>query len=73
MNIAIIRTFIMLRKIAAKYVEIMKKLEVLERKYEGRFRDIYKTLNYLIDPPESPKRSIGFRRRDEENNRLKLK
>jgi hypothetical protein len=74
MNISIVRTFVILRKIAGNYIEIMKKLEELEKKYEGRFRDIYKTLNYLIDPPEeTSKKSIGFKRKDEANNRLKKK
>jgi hypothetical protein len=55
MNVSIIRTFILLRKIASNYQKIMDKLETLERKYEGRFKEIYKTLNYLLDPPESQK------------------
>lgn len=67
MNVAIIRTFIVLRKIASNYQKIMEKLERLEKKYEGRFKEIYKTLNYLIDPPsEKEMRSIGFKRKDEE-------
>jgi hypothetical protein len=67
MNVSIIRTFIMLRRIASNYHKIMEKLERLEKKYEGRFKEIYKTLNYLIDPPsEKDMRSIGFKRKDEE-------
>ncbi|MFZ6010301.1 MAG: hypothetical protein ACOYXT_08115 [Bacteroidota bacterium] len=62
MNIAIVRTFVMLRKMASNYQAVMRKLETLEKKYEGRFDEIYKTLSYLIDPPTGPMRQIGFRR-----------
>jgi hypothetical protein len=40
----------------------------LERKYEGRFKEIYKTLNYLIDPPVEHRPSIGFKRKEEKDN-----
>jgi hypothetical protein len=65
MNIVIIRTFILLRRIAANYQEVMRKLEIMEKKYEGRFRQIYKTLNYLINPPAGEKRPIGFEQKDD--------
>ncbi len=73
MNIEIVRTFVLLRKIAANYTEIMKKLDELEKNYDGRFREIHTTLNYLIDPPEEPKKSIGFKRSDEVSNRMRKK
>ena len=65
MNIAIIRTFVFLRRAAVNYHELQRKLESMERKYEGRFKEIYNTLNYLINPPEGEKRPIGFKRKDE--------
>jgi len=67
MNIAIVRTFIMLRKMAGNYQEIMAKLEDLEGKYEGRFKDIFKALNYLLDEskakndPKPERNPIGFK------------
>jgi len=61
MNIAIIRTFVMLRKMASNYQAVMRKLEAMDKKYEGRFKEIYKTLNYLINPPTEPMRKIGFK------------
>lgn len=66
MNIAIIRTFIMLRKASGNFQEIAGKLEALDRKYEGRFEDIYKALNQLIDQPNPKRAPIGFR--SKENN-----
>jgi hypothetical protein len=68
MNIAIVRTFIFLRKVAADYGKIMNKLASLEKKYDSQFKDIYQTLSYLIDPPEEKRNSIGFKRKDEKDD-----
>ena len=57
MNIAIVRTFVMLRKMALNYQEIMKKLETMESNYESRF----KALKYLLEPPANPRKKIGFK------------
>ena len=65
-NISIIRTFIFLRRLAGNYKEVMKKLEEMEQKYDGRFKEIYKALNYLIDPPKEERREIGFKVRPKE-------
>lgn len=61
MNIAIIRTFIIPRKLASNYQSVMRKLEAMEKKYEGQFKEIYQTLNYLISPPSesSPRSGLG--------------
>lgn len=64
-NIAIIRSFILLRKIAANYKEIMDKLNELENSYDNKFKEIYKAINYLINPPDKVRRQIGFKRKSE--------
>jgi len=61
MSIAIIRTFVLLRRLASNYSEIMKKLEEMESTYEGKFKEVYKALNYLIDPPQEKRKQIGFK------------
>ncbi len=63
-NISIIRSFVFLRRLASDYSDIMKKLEQLESTYEGKFKEIYKALNYLINPLEE-KRQIGFKRKSD--------
>lgn len=68
MNIAIIRTFVFLRRAAVNYQDLLRKVESMERTYNGRFREIFKTLSYLINPPASAKRTIGFKRKAEEHN-----
>jgi len=60
MNIAIMRTFIALRRIASNYKEIMQEIEEMQRQYDGKFSEIYNVLNQLIHPPQPPRRKIGF-------------
>lgn len=60
MNIQIIRTFTQLRKILATHKELREKIEVMERKYDKRFRAIFETLKLLIKEDEKPKNRIGF-------------
>ncbi|MBK9735744.1 MAG: ORF6N domain-containing protein [Saprospiraceae bacterium] len=43
MNIAIMRTFVALRKLAINYDELLKKLEAMEKGYDGKFKEIYNT------------------------------
>jgi hypothetical protein len=44
-NIAIIRSFVALRKFALNYEELTKRLTEIE----NQFPDIYKALNYLVN------------------------
>jgi hypothetical protein len=60
MNIAIIRTFIALRKIAMNYKEIMQLLTEMGKKYDQQFTEVYNALAHLINPPKPPRRKIGF-------------
>jgi phage regulator Rha-like protein len=63
-NIAIIRAFVKLRNILATHEELRKKLEDLERKFERhdeQIRLVFDAIRELMQPPEKPKRKIGFR------------
>ena len=44
-NIAIMRTFVMIRKYALEHTEFNEKLLEMETKYDEKFRDIYDALN----------------------------
>ena len=61
-NIQIIRTFTMLRKMLATHKELKEKIESMEKKYDKRFRAIFETLKLLIkeEKESEPKRQIGF-------------
>jgi hypothetical protein len=64
-NIEIMRAFVSLRKQAILHADIARRLDKLERKYNGRFRLVFAALRQLMTIPEKPKRRIGFRTGDE--------
>lgn len=64
MNIAIMRTFVALRKLAINYNELMLKIEEMENKYDDNFKEIYDTLKYLLSP-KSKRNPIGYKRKEE--------
>lgn len=61
MNIAIMRTFIALRKVAANYKEVMQILTEMRNQYDSQFTELYNALNKLINPPQEPRQRIGFK------------
>lgn len=63
-NIAIMRAFVKLRNILATHEDLRKKLEELERKFERhdeQIKLVFDAIRQLMQPPEKPKRKIGFR------------
>ena len=54
-NIAIMRTFVMIRRYALEHKEFNAKLLEIETKYDKKFSDIYEALNYLIKKEEKEK------------------
>jgi hypothetical protein len=59
-NIRIMRTFVQMRKYALTYGELARKIESLERKYDGQFDVVFEALKRLMAPPAPPRRRIGF-------------
>jgi hypothetical protein len=65
-NIAIMRTFVMIRKYALDHKELKTKLLEMETKYDKKFSDVYEALNYLIkkeekDTAQKERKQIGFK------------
>ncbi len=65
-NIGIIKVFIAMKQFVMNHKELQKKVEELEKKYDKKFEDIYEALNYLLSPPNPPRKRIGYKRHDEE-------
>jgi hypothetical protein len=59
-NIAIMRTFVRLRQILATHKQLAERLAALEKKYDHRFKVVFDILKQLMEPPNPPKRPIGF-------------
>jgi len=61
-NIEIMRAFIRLRQMLATHVELARKLDALEKKYDAQFRQVFQAIRQLMSPPEKKRRPIGFRK-----------
>jgi len=59
-NIQIMRTFVKLREMIASHKDLARKLDELERKYDGQFRVVFDAIRQLMVAEEKPKRKIGF-------------
>jgi hypothetical protein len=66
-NIAIMRTFVMIRKFAIEHKELNSKLLEMESNYDKQFSDIYEALNFLIKRDENEiiqkeRKQIGYKK-----------
>jgi phage regulator Rha-like protein len=59
-NIQIMRTFTRLREILSTHEELRRKIELMEKKYDGQFKVVFEAIRQLMTPPAVPKRKIGF-------------
>ena len=65
MNVAIVRTFVQLRKLANNYEEIMDKIRQMESQYNHQFAEIYQALHQLMSKPEpssQARKKIGYKK-----------
>ncbi|HAB14938.1 MAG TPA: ORF6N domain-containing protein [Verrucomicrobiota bacterium] len=63
-NIAIMRTFVQLRRMLASNTGLARRLDALEAKYDGQFKAVFDAIRELMSTAESPspaiRREIGF-------------
>lgn len=59
-NIAIMRAFVKQRQIIAGNQALARQLETLEKKYDFRFKVVFQAIRKLMEPPEKPRKPIGF-------------
>lgn len=60
-NIQIMRAFTQLRRMLLTNVDLRRKIEAMEKKYDKQFAVIFQAIRELLEPPEKPKHQIGFR------------
>jgi hypothetical protein len=68
-NIRIIRIFTRMREVLLTHKDILLQMEKIERKLTGHDEDIqliFKYLKQLINPPQQPRKKIGFKRSNED-------
>jgi ORF6N domain-containing protein len=59
-NIAIMRTFVQLRRLMDTNRDLARKIDALERKYDEQFSVVFAAIKQLIAPTEPAKKRIGF-------------
>ena len=63
-NIRIIRVFTRMKEMLLTHKDILLKLEKLEKQVNQNNKDvqmIFEVLKQLLDPPEAPRRQIGYK------------
>jgi hypothetical protein len=59
-NIAIMRTFVQLRRLMDSNRELARKIAEMEKRYDEQFGTVFQAIQQLITEEEEPKRKIGF-------------
>ena len=59
-NVAIMRTFVALRKMIASHADLVRKIDPMEKKYDGQFAVVFKAIKALMEPPKKTGKPIGF-------------
>jgi len=60
-NIQIIRTFTKIRELLATNEALQRKMIDMERKYDGKIKEIFDTIGLLLEDKINPKKEIGFK------------
>ncbi len=60
-SVEIVRAFIRMREAIGAHRELARKVEALERKYDGHFKVVFQALRQIMAPRERSQRRIGFR------------
>jgi len=59
-SLYVVRAFVRLREMIASHEDLVRKLDELEKKYDGQFHVVFETIRQLMIREEKPKRKIGF-------------
>ena len=59
-NIAIMRTFVQLRRLMDSNRELARKISEMEKRYDEQFRTVFQAIQQLIAEEKEPRRRIGF-------------
>ena len=65
-SVEIVRVFVRLRQLLATHIELARKLDELEKRYDAQFKLVFEAIRQLMAPPPSPRKGkIGFGREKE--------
>jgi len=66
-NIEIMRAFVSIRRMALNYSDLVSRIDPLEEKFDEQFTEVFQALRYLIEPPQKPRKKIGYITNDDNN------
>ena len=59
-SVYVVRAFVKLREMISTHKDLARKLNELEKKYDGQFQIVFEAIRQIIEVEEKPKRKIGF-------------
>jgi len=59
-SVYVVRAFVKLREMIASHKDLVKKLDELEKKYDGQFQIVFEAIRQILEVEDKPKRKIGF-------------
>jgi len=59
-SIYVVRAFVRMREVLAGHRGLVLRLNELEKKYDSQFRTVFDAIRALMEPPNTPRRRIGF-------------
>ena len=62
-NVAILRTFVELRRLLVPHEDLARKLAALEKRHDAQFKVVFDAIRRLMSPPGPRHAAIGFRPR----------
>lgn len=65
-SIFVVKAFVKLREMIISNKELARRLDDLEKKYDGQFRVVFEAIRQLMTPSETSKRKIGFQLKDKQ-------
>jgi hypothetical protein len=59
-NIAMMRAFVRMRELMLTHEELFRRIEDMELRYDEQFQTVFAAIRNLIEPPDPPRKPIGF-------------
>jgi len=59
-NIAIMRAFVRMRAMLVDHQDLLRQIQDMELRYDDQFREVFDAIRALTEPPDMPRRPIGF-------------
>lgn len=60
-SVQVVRAFVHLREMIIASKELGRRLDLLEKKYDGQFKTVFDAIRLLMPPSKERSRKIGFR------------